>query len=284
MLMRKFDKKSKNIVLRISIATGLVLALSTVIVAFILRVKIPMEPSHVFLLSVFIMIMPPSAVEFLDLKWRKAVNKNLGPFVAEVEDGLRRGLTIVKAVELASERDFGPLTSELKKLKAMLSWGFTFEEAISHVTKKVDTPLAKRVFSLFSEANRMGGAVTRTITIMREHIVELEALERERKVAIRPQVLAVYFAFGAFLLIALLLYEGFFVELSKVGAEAGAGGLFVIVLDLAKVRELFFQLCIVEALFGGMAAGKFSEGSFGAGFKHVLILLAVALFTFTVFF
>jgi len=40
-----------------------------------------------------------------------------------------------------------------------------------------------------------------------------------------------------------------------------------------ETRRLFFHMSFLQALFGGLVAGKMGEGTVSAGLKHSVILL-----------
>jgi flagellar protein FlaJ len=44
-----------------------------------------------------------------------------------------------------------------------------------------------------------------------------------------------------------------------------------------------FHAVIVQAMVGGLVAGKMSEAKIGAGLKHTLILLVIAFVSFLIF-
>jgi len=42
-----------------------------------------------------------------------------------------------------------------------------------------------------------------------------------------------------------------------------------------------FHMSIIEAIFGGIAAGKIGEGSFIGGIKHMIIMVVLAIMAFS---
>jgi len=50
--------------------------------------------------------------------------------------------------------------------------------------------------------------------------------------------------------------------------------------DIKQLDKLMLHMSIVESVFGGLAAGKIGEGSFIAGVKHVVILIALSVAVF----
>lgn len=55
-------------------------------------------------------------------------------------------------------------------------------------------------------------------------------------------------------------------------------------LSLETYRAYLFDLAIIEAIVGGFAAGKLSEGVTLYGLKHSVMMLSVVLVIFTFFF
>jgi len=54
----------------------------------------------------------------------------------------------------------------------------------------------------------------------------------------------------------------------------------VLGIDIDAIKTILFHMSIVEALFAGIVAGKIGEGSFGAGIKHVVILIIITMVVF----
>jgi len=284
MLARRFSRRGKRLSIYASASIGASLTASTVAVNAFAKTALPYPIQNLILSYIVAAMLPPLFVSFLDTRWRRAIDENIPKLVSEVAEDIRRGVSIVRAVELASERRLGPLTGELKKVRVMLSWGLTFDEAIDRVLEKVDTPLASRTFMLFSEMNRVGGDVRSVLETLEKYLVEFQRIERERRASLRPYLFITYMAFGVFLFITLLIYKSFFVEIVKSSARLGEVGFLKISIDLEEVKNAFFQLCVIEAIFGGLVAGKLAEESYGAGLKHMLVLLASSVIFYYLFF
>jgi flagellar protein FlaJ len=65
-----------------------------------------------------------------------------------------------------------------------------------------------------------------------------------------------------------MLFRTFFVQM------AGLPALNSTLLSTVEARRLFSHMSIIQALFGGLVAGKMGEGTVSAGLKHSVILLA----------
>jgi flagellar protein FlaJ len=53
--------------------------------------------------------------------------------------------------------------------------------------------------------------------------------------------------------------------------------------DLELLKTVLFHATVVQALIGGLVAGKMSEGKLGAGLKHVMLLLLITFLAFLFF-
>jgi len=52
--------------------------------------------------------------------------------------------------------------------------------------------------------------------------------------------------------------------------------------DIKFLEKLMFHAVVVQAIVGGLVAGKMSEAKLGAGLKHVLILLVIGFVSFLI--
>ena len=53
--------------------------------------------------------------------------------------------------------------------------------------------------------------------------------------------------------------------------------------DISLLKEILFHATIIQAIFGGLIAGKMSEGKLGAGLKHTVMLLLITFMAFFLF-
>ena len=106
----------------------------------------------------------------------------------------------------------------------------------------------------------------------------------------RPYSAVVYIAFGVFLFTDVMLIRSFFTQIinlqsSVLNTEGGTATIFggISNVDVAFLKTVMFHAVIVQAIIGGLVAGKIGEARLGAGLKHVLILLVIGFVTFLLF-
>jgi len=290
--MPKIEKKEKQLVAAISAALGALIAIASILSVFILHSKMPFDWDQMIVLGLMVAVFPPSVIEMMDLGWEHGIDKNIPRLLREIAESGKTGLTLTRAIEVSAERDYGPLTKELKQLVAQLSWGSSIEEAFHAFASRARTRLAQRTSDLIIEVARSGGDTQEVMEQVNKHIGELQSIDRERYAQMRPYAAVVYIAFGVFLFTDVLLIRSFFTQIVELQAKVmatssggGGGGVFAGAgsVDVGFLKKVLYHAVIIQALFGGLIAGKMSEGRLGAGLKHTLLLLIIAFVTFLLF-
>jgi len=228
-------------------------------------------PTDFFILGLLVIITPPATAYFVDSRWRNGIDNNLPQLLRDVSDAQRTGLSLPRAILESAKREYGPLTVELKKMAAKISWGVSFREAMQALSETADTPLVQRASVLILEAERFGGAAEDVFESAHTHVVELLTIRKERMGQIRPYIFIIYAAFLVFLFVTIVLITTFFGPMST---QAGAG-LFAMTLDIDYLNTIFLHMLVVEGFFGGLVAGKMGEGETLAGLKHSTLLVAL---------
>jgi flagellar protein FlaJ len=289
--MPKIDKKDKNLVAIVSITLGIMVVIMAIVAGLILRFQnMPLSWDQLVVLGLTLSLFPPAAVEWLDLRWERGIDKNIPRLIREIAEAGKTGLTLTRAIEVSAERDYGPLTPELKQLVVQLSWGSSLEEALKAFADRARTKLARRCADLISEVARSGGDTKSIMEQLNKHIGELQSIDRERYAQMRSYSAVVYIAFGVFLFTDIMLIRSFFQQIVQLQAAVlntqGAGSTIfggISAVDISTLKMIMFHAAVVQAVIGGLVAGKMSEAKLGAGLKHTVILLVVAVLTFFFF-
>jgi flagellar protein FlaJ len=196
-------------------------------------------------------------------------------------------MTLTRAIEISAERDYGPLTRELKKLIAKISFRVPLEKALQYFADATGTTLSRRSAMLISEANKSGGDIQESMESVSKHVQEIQYLERKRRATLRPFIGVMYISFAVFLVTVYLLISSFFKQLANTnfgsGASVGGVGFNFISLPLDKITAVFLYMAMIEALFAGMVGGKMASGYLKDGLKHAIILMMICFVTFVFF-
>jgi len=237
--------------------------------------------------GILVGIVPLTIHQLKEVQRRDNIDRNMPMFLLALLSSVQSGANLIKAIEQSAERNLGSLTPELKNLKANLSWGIPMEEAFENFAERTGTRVARRVTVLLEMAMKIGGDVTENLEMIQKHVSEMQNIEKGRKSALQPYTYTIWIAFGVFLAVSVLLTTSFFSEMEKVQEgllESGSGteGLFgsMANMDIAAMESALFNMAIIEAVFGGLAAGKIGSGSYVAGTKHVVGMIVIAVIAF----
>ena len=55
-------------------------------------------------------LIPPAIMYLMDSKRRDSIDNNIPHLIRDIADAGRSGMTLVRAIEISAERDYGPLT------------------------------------------------------------------------------------------------------------------------------------------------------------------------------
>jgi len=240
-----------------------------------------------------IAILPTVMLQLNESKRRDNIDRNLPFFLLSIGGSVKAGMSLIRAIEETSDRNMGSLTPELQNLRANISWGMPVDEAFDNFVERVDTRMARRVMVLLKLSMNIGGDVAGTIDVIQKHVTEMANVEKERKAALQPYIYTIYISFAVFLGITLILITQFFVEIENVqdalraaveGTAIGTGGVkgfdSILNISVPMLKKTVFHMTIVEAIFGGLAAGKIGESSIIAGVKHVVVMTILAVVAF----
>jgi flagellar protein FlaJ len=279
--MPKVPQKTQNIVWGVAIFLGLAMGTMAALVWSNTLSLGPITASDFIAIGILLTIAPPSLAFYIDSRWRSGIDENLPNLLRDIADAQRTGLPLPRAIAESSKRNYGPLTDELQKMAAKISWGIPFEQAMRSFTDTADTELNNRASILILEAQRSGGVIEDIFESAQKHVEDILALKKERLGQMKPYILIIYAAFFIFLLVIVVLFQTFFYPMTEmytqfqtdIGPIAQRMGLPPATLDTYRI--LFLHMTLVEGLFSGIVAGKMGEGKAKSGLKHSSVMVLV---------
>jgi len=235
-------------------------------------------------------IVPLTLYQLKEVQRRDSVDKHMPVFLLALLSSVRSGANLMKAIEQTANRNLGALTPPLRNLRANLSWGMPIDEAFDNFAATTGTRISKRVTLLLQMALKIGGDVSENLEMIQKHVSDMQNLEKSRKSQLAPYTYTIYISYFVFLAVAVILVTSFFAEIEKVQVSiietggATEGGLFSSLadMDIGLMESALFNMAIIEAIFGGLAAGKIGAGSYVAGVKHVVAMVVIAVIAFNI--
>jgi len=239
--------------------------------------------------GILVGIVPVTLLQLKEVQRKDSIDRNLPLFLLALVSSVQSGSNLIRAIELAAERNLGSLTPELRNLKANISWGMPMDEAFENFAQRCGTRMARRVTVLIEISIRVGGDVKENLDMIQKHVSDIDEIEKSRKSSLQPYTYTIYIAFTVFLAVSILLSTGFFTEIAAVQESLinnsqgnPSAGMFqsLVGIDIAELNSLLFNMAIIEAVFGGLAAGKIGSGSYIAGIKHVVVMIVITVIAF----
>jgi len=239
--------------------------------------------------GVMIAVVPLTLLQLRESQRKDSIDRNLPLFLLALSSAVQSGANLIRAIEQTADRNMGALTPELKNLRANISWGLPMEDAFKNFSERTGTKMSKRVVVLLEMAIKIGGDIRSNLEMIQKHVTELQNIEKERKSSLAPYTYTIYISFAVFLGIAVILSSQFFSEfevvqqmLAESPEAAAGGGTFTAIsnLDIDQLNAILFNMAIIEAVFGGLAAGKIGGGSYVSGIKHVVVMIVMAVVAF----
>ena len=242
-----------------------------------------------FIFAVLVAVLPLALLQLKEVQRKENIDRNLPLFLLALVSSVQSGSNLIRAIEHSAERNMGALTPQLKNLKANISWGMPIGDALENFAQKTGTRMARRVIVLLEMAIRIGGDITDNLEMIQKHVTELQNIEKERKSSLQPYTYTIYIAFIVFIAITVILSSQFFTEIEKVQlllqdsiTDSNAGIFSSLAnLEIKALNSILFNMAIVEAVFGGLAAGKIGSGSYVSGVKHIVVMVVIAIIAFS---
>ena len=277
--MRKISLKTRQIVAGASV---LAVVIPIILLLILSSSTFVIYLNEIFLAAILIILIPSAILDYENQRWMEAIENQLPILVRGVAESQETGLTLVKAFEKVVENRMvpAPLADEVRKITVQMSWGTSFEDALTNFKNNINSPVVNRFCALVLEASRSGGTIKKVFTATSGFMEEMREMDRETNQQMKPYIIIVYAAFMVFVVTAVLLVQSFFAPMqgsAQIGGQVSIG-------SIAGFKDFFYQDMIISGVTGGLMAGKLGERRVAGGLKHAIILCVIGyvIFLFTI--
>ena len=236
-------------------------------------------------LSLTLFLVFPGIVEYYNNRWKSAVNENVPMLLRDLSESVRSGLSLTRAIEDASTRDYGPISKPLEAAIVRFNLTSDFEGSLKWLGETLIQPVARRMSIILIEAYSTGGRIIEVLHISSNLFTSLAEYQHERDAEMRPYTFVVYLGSLIFMVISFVIITQFLVPLtaSSIDPLIAQSGLLSNILSIDYYKSILFWAAIIEALFGGLIAGKIRTGRVSAGLIHSVLLLIFTVIFFNSF-
>jgi len=218
--------------------------------------------------ALVISVAPAAIVHMRLTKTRVSMETGVANFLRDLTETRKTGLSPEKCIESLSKRDYGTFTKELRKISTDISWGIPIKKVMTDFLHRTKSWLVQIVMFLLVETIDVGGGTVAMIDSLARFNNMTQEVEREKKMSTRPYVMMPYLA-SILLVATTVMMMGLTTGLTAPGAET-------VVQDNTLMKTVFMTAVIFNSYLIGIVAGKISDESLGAGFKHAAILVVIS--------
>jgi len=222
--------------------------------------------------SLFVATMPAAIVHSRLARKKADVEKGIASFLRDLTEIRKTGMAPEKCIENLARRNYGEFSKDLKRISSQLSWGIPLRQVFMDFIRRTRSWLSQLVIFLLVEGIDVGGGTIAMIESLTRFNNMTQEVEKEKKMSCRPYILIPYFA--ALMLMSTTLLTLMFVGKTASLAGESVGGTRI---DLTSISLTFSVSIQIHVFMIGLVAGKISEESIAAGFKHSALLVIITL-------
>jgi flagellar protein FlaJ len=222
-------------------------------------------------IALFVATAPAAFVHMKLSKHRNGMEAGISSFLRDLTEVRKTGLSPEKCIESLSNRDYGVFTKELRKISSEISWGIPIKRVIMDFLKRTKSWMVQLVMFLLVETIDVGGGTIAMIESLARFNSLTQEVEKEKRMSVRPYIMMPYLA-SILLVATTIMMMSFTTGTLTVGMPGAAAPK-----DYSLMKTIFLSSVIFHSYLIGVVAGKISEESIAAGFKHASILVVIAL-------
>ena len=221
-------------------------------------------------ITLIVSAVPPAIVHQKIASEKSSMERGISNFLRDLTETRKTGLSPEACISNLSDRDYGAFSKELKKMSSDIGWGIPMRNVIMEFVKKTKSWMSQIVMFLLLEAVDVGGGTISMIESLARFNNMTQEVEKEKKMSVRPYMIMPYFA--AILLVATTLMTLIFTTQTVGMADTATASS-----NLEELTLIFTVSVVTHCYLIGLVAGKISEESLAAGFKHSALLVVIAI-------
>jgi flagellar protein FlaJ len=277
--MRKISKLIKQVTMA---ASCLAVILLVLVIGIISPTGLTTYINELFFVAILVVLVPSAILDLEHHRWLSSIEDQMPLLVRGVAESQETGMTLVKALEKVVDNKMvsGPLAKEVKQMVVQMSWGTSFEDALTNFKNHIDSPIVNRFCVLVLEASHSGGTIKKVFTATSGFMEEMKEIDRDTSAQMKTYIIVIYAAFAVFMVTAILLVQSFFAPMEgsqQILTNVAVGG-------TSGFKDFFYKNMMVSGLTGGLMAGKIGERRVVSGLKHsiLLVVLGYVIFLITI--
>jgi flagellar protein FlaJ len=220
--------------------------------------------------ALFISAAPAGIVHVRLTKKKNSMEQGVTSFLRDLTEVRKTGLSPEKCIEGLSKRDYGAFTKEVRKISSEISWGIPVKKVMMDFIHRTRSWMVQIVMFLLVETIDVGGGTIAMVESLARFNNLTQEVEKEKKMSVRPYVMMPYLA-SILLVATTIMMMGLTTGIAVPGVETASSQ------GAGMMTMIFMAAVIFNSYLIGIVAGKISEESIAAGFKHSAILVLISI-------
>ncbi len=220
-------------------------------------------------ITLFVATAPAAIVHSRLSRKKTSMEQGINSFLRDLTEVRKTGLSPEKCIESLGHRDYGAFSKELRKISSDISWGIPVKKVITDFLRRTHSWMTQIAMFLLVETIDVGGGTIAMIESLARFNNLTQEVEKEKRMAVRPYLFMPYLA-------AILLVATTTMMLGFTSATLNINPGQASRIDLVGITTVFVTSVIFHSYLIGIVAGKISEESVSAGFKHAALLVVIA--------
>lgn len=219
---------------------------------------------------------------------RKFTENILSDFLQLVSSNLRAGMTPFKALKIAAQFDFGPLSKEINKAIKESAGVGDFGVSLLNVSKRIQSPMVERSLQLFVTSLNSGGALAQLLEDLSSDLSETMSLKKELLSSTKTYTMFILFTvlIGTPLLLAISI--NFIETISTLKLFSGTEGVNALAgISIAELEitpeflsKLSLGMLFMTTLLASLFLGVIREGKRSSGLRYTIPMFVITLIVF----
>lgn len=243
--------------------------------------------NRVIIVPLLVVCIPLSVLHELDRRRQNEITERFPNTLNVLSSANSMGISLEDALGVVARTSSGHYARELRILQNDIRWSNDASGALLRFANRLDVAALSRTIKLIAEGRRSTTDLSRVLRIATKDTRNRFRLIRKRQQEMLSYVAVVIISYLVFLGVIVILDQSYLTPISQLptpesGGSAIGGPTSLATVPVDSYRLLFFHAVIVQALGTGSISGLLSDNSLKTGLKYSIILIILAVITFTV--
>jgi len=277
------ENKLPFLILSLSVVILAVFYLLTIVLSLLGQMTITFYSQLDFIfLAVLFLIGPIGIYSYLEMKKKQQIQERLPDLLVELGDSLSTGMTIFDAIKVASKAHYGRLTTEIKKMKAQLSWEISMKEVFLDFATRMKSAIIQRIVLTLNRGLDMGGNTPKIFKAAALEVGQVNRLENQRRSSMYVYTIVILVCFFVFLAIIVILDRTIFTSFFELQEEQvlKMGSVVIRRFDPLVLKYALYSFVFIQSLGAGILGGFMMDGKLSSGIRYSCALGLISFFVF----